>query len=113
MEHRQKAQIVSTAITQMYKGGHFNIITMKEIANLCGIIIPDETLSAMRLLHCVNFGAMPAETRDWLKIEIERLFSDPSLVVENNVPFGGRFQAISGAWKAVVGIGQRQDARAE
>ncbi len=82
-----KLALVQTALEKMYKpGGFFSISAIKEICEMCGIDLPAETESAMRLLHCIHFKDMDPKIRAWLAETIDGLFKDPDNLAANWAP---------------------------
>ena len=93
-----KMAIVQDAIKKMYRGnGYFCIITFKNIVEVCGLLVPNEIMEALRLLHCVHFADMEPKTREWLKITIDNIFNDTKSIASNYEPaiMGSKLLAVS------------------
>lgn len=53
----------STALANMFAQGHFNICTIDQIAATLHVTVERESHNTLRLLHCINWNAMPPEIR--------------------------------------------------
>lgn len=57
-------QAVILALRKMFKGGHFNICTVRSCIAVAGVQPPRQELDALAVLHCVDWGDMTTEYRD-------------------------------------------------
>jgi hypothetical protein len=65
----QKAAII-ISLKKMFQGNHFDICVVDEVGKLLGIsgLMRTADYSALRLMHCINWGTMGAE----MSLEVQR-----------------------------------------
>ena len=56
-----KQQAAVVALNKMMAGGHFNVCTVREIAEMFGVMPDPEPMGVLKTLHCVDFNKMPRE----------------------------------------------------
>lgn len=70
-----KQQAAVSALNKMMAGGHFNICTVREIAEMFGVMAEPEAMSILKTLHCVDFNKMPRELYASIPALIQRALS--------------------------------------
>lgn len=61
-----KATVVKIALKKMFKDGHFDICTIDKCLRISGGIKNLETYNIMSALHCIDYGDMEEDMRQWL-----------------------------------------------
>ena len=77
-------EAVSLRLAQMQKSGHFDITTIRDLAEL--VRAPtwgNPTFEFLRTLHCVNFGAMSPALRARIPAMVAEVLSTPSVNFES------------------------------
>ncbi len=77
-----KITIANTAMANMIRRGHLDICAIKSVIEVLGTTPNTDTLEALRLLHCVDFGRMPREVLQQLPALIHEAVGDPSIVID-------------------------------
>lgn len=98
MTPEEKLAIVRASLKKMFlEQKYFDICTIRSICDLCDLLLPREVEAGMRALHCMRFADMEEITRKWISAEIDRLFTDPSLIASNHLPkiAGAQIRVIS------------------
>jgi len=78
---RLHRQIVETCLRDMVDRGWFSVCEFDKCVRLLKVCVPDETRHALAPLHCVDFGKMPPDVRDYVLETCAQLFDLPVLVL--------------------------------
>jgi hypothetical protein len=70
-DHNAK-EIAVFALNKMMRGKHFNICTIRDVADILNIRPSEPAFSKLRAMHCVDFDEMPPSIKN----------SIPRLIVE-------------------------------
>lgn len=52
------------ALNKMFKQGHFDICTIRSVAEMLHVTLGGEAYCVLHTLHCVDFADMPTELRE-------------------------------------------------
>jgi hypothetical protein len=74
------------AVQQMIKKNRIDICDIRKILEMTGGIPPREDMQVLELLHCVNFGDIPAELLRGLPLILQRVLGAESLQFEFQEP---------------------------
>jgi hypothetical protein len=67
-----KVMIAATALNKMFRGNHFSICTVTEVASMLGIHPEAEAMRMLQPLHCVHWSDMPPELRNQVPALVEQ-----------------------------------------
>lgn len=90
--------VAREALKKMFRpDGTFYVCDLKKVANVMGVIIPSDTMNKLECLHCISWRDMEPETRKWVAMTVDSLFTNPDNLAANYLPriLGGRVTAIA------------------
>lgn len=70
-----KQQIAMTALNNMLSKGHFDICTIRNVAELLNVHPKAEEYIMLQSLHCIDYAKMPTEVRQAIPELIRRCLS--------------------------------------
>lgn len=71
-DNSTKVLIAATALNKMFRGHHFSICAVTEVAAMLGIHPEAEAMRLLQPLHCVNWADMPRELRNQVPVLVEQ-----------------------------------------
>lgn len=78
-----QAQAAAVALVKMFKGRHFSICDLDELAKLIGVTLGGADYDALRNLHCVNWADMPEPLRNQVREKCVELLGLPPIIIDS------------------------------
>jgi hypothetical protein len=71
-----KKEAISILFKKLFKRTHFDITYVRELSELSGNHLHSEVFETMRAFHCINYGDISENTREWLFQEVLSLVTN-------------------------------------